>query len=84
MVQVELVVSGAAEGIFTNIASVEAEAPFDPDLENNRDVATAVIGTPAVADLAVYQDPVGEPAGAGERFAYSLSIDNDGPARRSG
>ena len=84
MVEVELVVSGAAEGIFTNIASVEAEAPFDPDLENNRDVATAVIGTPAVADLAVYQDPVGEPAGAGERFAYSLSIDNDGPAKAIG
>jgi uncharacterized repeat protein (TIGR01451 family) len=84
MVEVELVVSGAAEGIFRNLASVEAEAPFDPDLENNHDVATAVIGTPAVADLAVYQDPANEPAGAGSRFTYLLSVDNDGPAKAIG
>jgi uncharacterized repeat protein (TIGR01451 family) len=83
LVELELVVSGATEGIFTNLASVEAEAPFDPDLENNRDVAMAVIGTPAVADLSVNQD-ASEPVGAGERFTYLLSVDNDGPAKAIG
>src|SRR5918994_474240 len=79
-VEVEMVVSAISEGVLMNVAVVSATAPADRDLRNNRDSQAAVIGSPPVADLAVYQDTANEIVGAGERFSYFLSVENEGPA----
>jgi uncharacterized repeat protein (TIGR01451 family) len=80
VVDVEVVVSGISEGVLTNLASVTSTSPTDPELRNNRDTRTALIGNPSVADIAVDTDVAGEPVGAGERFSYYLTVDNEGPA----
>jgi uncharacterized repeat protein (TIGR01451 family) len=79
-VEVEIVVSAISEGVLTNVAVVSATAPGDRDLRNNRDSQAAVIGTPPVADLAVYKDTANDIVGAGERLSYFLAVENEGPA----
>ena len=80
LVDLELVVSGIADGVLTNIGSVASTAPFDPDLTNNSDRETVVIGSPTVVDVSVSDDASTDLVGPGERFSYHLSIDNEGPA----
>jgi uncharacterized repeat protein (TIGR01451 family) len=77
-VEIEIVVSGSAEGVLTNIASVTAAVPTDIDLNNNRDTHTLIVGDPLLADVAVYKDA---PAAAapGNDLVYDVSVQNVGP-----
>jgi uncharacterized repeat protein (TIGR01451 family) len=78
LVEIEIVVSGIAEGLLTNLASVTSTAPADPELDNNHDTYSAVIGNPPLADLAVFKD--GPASGAvGADLVYGVSVENLGP-----
>src|SRR4029450_8120043 len=47
LVEIEIVLSGVTDGALTNSASVESTGPSDPDLDNNDDSHTALIGDPS-------------------------------------
>ena len=77
-VEIEIVVSGTTAGLLTNLASVVAAAPADPELSNNQDSHTAVVGDPPHADVAVYKDAPAF-ASVGEDFAFAVAVENAGP-----
>jgi uncharacterized repeat protein (TIGR01451 family) len=84
LVEIEIVLSGVIEGALTNSASVGSTGPSDPDLDNNDDRHTALIGSPSVADLSVSNEAISDVVGPGERFSYFLAVDNNGPASATG
>jgi uncharacterized repeat protein (TIGR01451 family) len=84
LVEIEIVLTGVIEGAMTNSASVASTGPPDPDLGNNDDRHTALIGNAPVADLSVSNEAISDVVGPGERFSYYLAVDNDGPASATG
>src|SRR5215212_10161249 len=80
LVEVEIVLTGVSEGALTNLASVTSTEPSDPDATTNDDRDTAVVGHPAVVDLAISNDASTDLIGPGERLSYYLSVANNGPA----
>jgi uncharacterized repeat protein (TIGR01451 family) len=84
LAEIEIVLSGVTDGTLTNSASVGSTAPSDPDLDNNDDSHTALIGNPSVADLSVSNEAISDVVGPGERFSYYLAVDNNGPANATG
>jgi uncharacterized repeat protein (TIGR01451 family) len=84
LAEIETVLSGVTDGTLTNSASVGSTAPSDPDLDNNDDSHTALIGNPSVADLSVSNEAISDIVGPGERFSYYLAVDNNGPANATG
>ena len=78
LVEIEIVVAWITGGLLTNRATVSSAAPTDPDLANNTDLQTAVIGSPPMADVAVYMDA---PASGviGANLVYDFVVESVGP-----
>lgn len=81
---VTVIVKPQAEGIITNLVSVESENP-DPDTLDNTDTEeTTVLGFEKNSDLSINKEDYPDPAEVDGELTYDLTISNHGPDEAAG
>lgn len=73
-----IVLTPAEDGVYRNTATATADTT-DPDLTNNSDTDSLIVGDPALADLSLSGHWFPSPVSATEPSTYFLQLSNNGP-----